>query len=266
MEKSFLFITDLDASLLEHDYTFDAALPSLDRIREINAPLILNSSKTLAELEKISTELDTKAPIIAENGSAIGFPEGSSVRNIGDSPDKHISIQGLHRDFILVQAHKLREKEGYLFRGFADWTAKNVTDITKLTAHDASLAIQRVATEPILWKDSEERFESFRTELAEHGINIIRGGKFIHLTGKADKADAAAHVISLYKEQYPDKEWQTVALGDSENDLKMLELADIACVIPHDGAIRIHPNNKHTIYATQNASAGWNECIQQILT
>ena len=129
----------------------------------------------------------------------------------------------------------------------------------------AHLAKQRAATEPILWSDSEERFSQFEKMLTENDIQIVRGGKFRHLMGKIDKADGAKFVTNLYKNAYPKIDWTVVALGDSENDLKMLEQADVACVIPHDGKIRIRPNNTNTIYATQDASSGWNECVQQLI-
>jgi len=101
--------------------------------------------------------------------------------------------------------------------------------------------------------------------LAKQDIQIIRGGKFTPLMGFVNKADGAELAIDLYKKAEPDTMWTTVALGDSENDLRMLEQADIPVVIPHDGEIRIKPNNPNTLFASQEASAGWAEIVSQII-
>lgn len=266
MEK-FLFITDLDATLLEHDYSYDAARPALDLIREKNAPLVLNSSKTIAELSALASELKLTSPIIAENGGAVGVHKNSILEKKNDAltmGDYLVNSTGMGRAFILEKAHTIRSEYQFHFEGFDDWSDIQLSQITKLTPEAANLAKQRAATEPILWHDTEERFAEFEGLLLQLDIQIVRGGKFRHLMGKIDKANGASYTANLYKRAYPETEWTVVALGDSENDLKMLEQADIACVIPHDGEIRIRPQHSNTIYATHNASAGWNECIQQI--
>jgi len=83
--------------------------------------------------------------------------------------------------------------------------------------------------------------------------------------GPSDKADGAQKVIELYQQAEPNTDWTVIAIGDSENDLKMLDLADISVVIPHDGEIRIKPQNPNTIFAKQEASAGWAEAVTSII-
>ena len=57
-----LVFTDLDGTLLDHhDYSYDAALPTLRRLKKANIPLIFNTSKTAAEVEEymeIEFEID----------------------------------------------------------------------------------------------------------------------------------------------------------------------------------------------------------------
>ena len=99
------------------------------------------------------------------------------------------------------------------------------------------MAVQRHVSEPILWHDSETQWEKFSTQLEAKGIRTLRGGKFIHLMGRADKADGFMITRELYKAQFPISPWTTVAVGDSANDQSMLESADIAIVIPHSTLI-----------------------------
>jgi mannosyl-3-phosphoglycerate phosphatase len=56
-----------------------------------------------------------------------------------------------------------------------------------------------------------------------------------------------------------------VVLGDSANDQKMLEAADIAVVIPHSDGPHISPEAPRVIVAPEPASKGWNAAILTIL-
>ena len=70
-----LVVTDLDGTLLDHfNYSFDKAREALSRLAELGIPLIPNTSKTSAELRQLRQELETDAPFIVENGSAIFLP------------------------------------------------------------------------------------------------------------------------------------------------------------------------------------------------
>jgi len=189
--KNFLFITDLDASLLWHDYSYEEAKPALKKLRDLQIPLILNSSKTLSELQTFANEIQSDAPIIAENGGAVCIHKKGSLAVPAEAINEGeygIIHSGLSRESVLREAHSLRVQHG----------AKMATD--------------------------------------------------------------------LFIEQFPEKSWTIVAIGDSENDLQMLEQADIAVVIPHRGEIRIRPNNKETIYAEKEAAQGWANSVEKILS
>ena len=122
-QKKWLISTDLDGSLLDDDYRWDAAEPSLQQIRERGFPLILNSSKTFAELHALVKELRLETPVVCENGGVIAIPSDSLlIANRGGV--HHAGYQliypGVAREYLLKTAHKIREAAGYQFRGFAD--------------------------------------------------------------------------------------------------------------------------------------------------
>jgi len=267
--KNFLFITDLDASLLWHDYSYEEAKPALKKLRDLQIPLILNSSKTLSELQTFANEIQSDAPIIAENGGAVCIHKKGSLAVPAEAINEGeygIIHSGLSRESVLREAHSLRVQHKYKFEGFSDWSAQQLTEKTKLDLASAERAKLRYVTEPILWTDTEDRFEQFNDQLKQQQIKTIRGGTFIHLMGEVDKADGAKMATDLFIEQFPEKSWTIVAIGDSENDLQMLEQADIAVVIPHRGEIRIRPNNKETIYAEKEAAQGWANSVEKILS
>jgi len=267
--KKLLVVTDLDGSLLDETYSWQAAAPALEALTEAGIPLVLNSSKTMAEMQALALELENTAPIVAENGGILAvhqasglLPLGSELRQQGDY---WIDILGLSREFILEKAYAARERYGYRFTGYADWDAAKVSAYTGLSVAMSELSLSRIATEPIVWEDSAERRAEFEALLAKDGIRVLRGGRFLHLMGAADKADGSRSALKLYQDAAPENDWLLVALGDSANDQAMLEAADIAVVIPHVDGPRIHPTGSRVIYAEKPATEGWNEALLTLI-
>jgi len=262
-----LVVTDLDATLLDHNYSWAGAEPAIGRLRECGFPLILNSSKTLVEMKPLALALGLNTPIIAENGSVVALPErgGAGGAGGGGALEYSIDIKGLPRQTILDAAHGLRGREGYKFSGFADWSTAELATLTGLSIEQAEASGTRLATEPIRWEDTEANRLRFADLLAAQGIRVLKGGRFWHLMGQADKADGVRTVRQYYELKEPNTAWQVLALGDSANDTAMLEAADIAVVVPHAEGPRIHPQAARVLHAPHPASAGWNAAILSIL-
>lgn len=273
--KKLLIVTDLDASLIGDDYLFTDAIPALSRLADLGYPVVFNSSKTLTELKVLASQLKLDTPLIAENGGIIAIPHSSPLnshtlenehRSWENKGSEQTLVIGLAREFILQHAHAARVEHDYQFSGFDDWSAEVVAAKTGLSLADAGMARQRHVSEPIIWQDTEQRWDEFHAAMKQHGIRALRGGRFIHLMGQADKADGLNAIRALYSKSDPQTQWTTVALGDSANDKAMLEAADIAVVIPHaDGATRFQVRARHVIHARHPASKGWNDAIYDIL-
>ncbi|MEO0354349.1 MAG: HAD hydrolase family protein, partial [Cyanobacteria bacterium P01_A01_bin.3] len=76
--KKLLVFTDLDATLVDHQtYSYEAALPAIARLKQLDYPIIFNSSKTIAEQQHLRAELDIQTPFIVENGAAVVIPPGT---------------------------------------------------------------------------------------------------------------------------------------------------------------------------------------------
>jgi mannosyl-3-phosphoglycerate phosphatase len=257
-KKKFLVVTDLDATFLDHSYNWDEAKPAIARLRELGLPLVLNSSKTVAEMEDLATELELQSPLVAENGGLLAIPNDRTS-------DYSVQIKGLPRKEILEVAHGLRSQMGYKFKGFADWSDQDLAERSGLSITQSKLSRVRFTTEPISWSDTEPQRLEFADQLAVQGIRMLRGGRFWHLMGASDKADGSASVLKYYQELEPGTEWQVIALGDSANDTAMLEAADIAVVIPHSDGTHISPKAPRVVHAPFPATKGWNAVILSLL-
>lgn len=260
-EQCILVFTDLDGTLLDHhDYSYAAAEPALHRLKQAGIPVILNSSKTRPEMEALRARLGNQAPFIVENGAAAIIPAG----NLGNTAEEVVSFAA-PLDTVLHQLHLLRA-EGFSFCGFSDMSVEDVVAATGLSAEGAANARQRIGTEPLLWLDDEAKLPQMRARLEQAGLQLIKGGRFYHAMGQYDKADAMQYLIRRYQALSPYKAVVSIALGDSPNDIRMLESADYAVVVNGINAnLLTITGASHVLRSRGEGPVGWNECIQSLL-
>jgi mannosyl-3-phosphoglycerate phosphatase len=166
---------------------------------------------------------------------------------------------------ILQTAHGLRTAHGFRFRGFSDMSAAEVAERTGLTPVLAQLAMHRLGSEPLLWLDTPSAFERFRALLASHGLQLAQGGRFWHLMGLHDKASAMQRLCEHYRANGSAR-FQTVALGDSPNDIAMLQASDIPAVIRRsDGRCLSLPAGSRIPCSDLPGPGGWNQIMLHIL-
>jgi mannosyl-3-phosphoglycerate phosphatase len=143
--------------------------------------------------------------------------------------------------------------------------AAEIARLTGLNVRDAEKSNRRLATEPIIWEDSAEKWNPFCGELHETGLRVVKGGRFHHIMGDTDKALAVSILIDAYSCFY-DAAIHSIAVGDSENDLGMLNIASTAIVIPMVDGTRMQPANKErVIYANAPGSMGWGHAMEEAL-
>lgn len=251
-----LVFTDLDGTLLDHHtYSYEAAEPAITQLKQQGTSIILNSSKTLAELDALASSLALTAPVIAENGSVISIP--------GESP----VFWGPDYGAICQLLDQFRADYGWDFQGFHDWTVEEVAKHTGLNPTAAAMAAQRQASEPIIWSDTEENREAFRLALEAENLLLKRGGRFWHVMGQTDKVKAMTYLAER-EQRLTGIDVRVIALGDGPNDIGMLEAADVAVIVhnPDTDEIDIAPRSDQQVIKTSlPGPAGWNAAIEQII-
>jgi mannosyl-3-phosphoglycerate phosphatase len=262
-----LVYTDLDGTLLDHDsYRFEAALPALRRLQQLRVPVVPVTSKTLAELEVLLPALDISGPCIAENGGLIALPpgylDGENVQRIGRFDVLRLSLE---YNVITDILNTLRRDSGFAFRGFADMDANEVAAHTGLDTLAAQRACRRLCSEPLLWADSAAALEEFTGQLRQRGCSLTKGGRFFHVSGQTDKALAIGR-LGGWLSRAGFRGFTTVALGDSPNDIPMLQAADIAVVIRRkDGSWLPLDTHGRKFLTRAGGPAGWNEFFAENL-
>jgi mannosyl-3-phosphoglycerate phosphatase len=263
-----LMFSDLDGTLLDADsYSFAPANPALARLRERRIPLIAATSKSLTEAAAINTAMANPHPCIVENGSAVCVPVGYFPKPVASGVSRGYEVVRCGPDYgwLTAELDRLRAEQGCRFTGFADMSDETVARLTKLPRFAAHNARQRLASEPLVWQDSPEAFHRFSAELGRLGLRLLRGGRFWHVLGVADKGTAMDWLVGVYRNNGLPRPI-TVALGDSPNDLDMLRAADVPVVIRRKDGSHLEPIGRGGArLSLQPGPEGWNACVLQIL-
>ena len=267
-----LIFTDLDGTLLDsQDYSFDEALPALERVRQRRIPLILCSSKTRAEIELYQTRLKIDEPFVSENGGALFIPWGY-FRRVPERSEKRERYRVMEFG---IPYRKIREglsevAAGLDVRliGFGDLEAEEISSLLNLSIAEAELARKREYDEAFYFPDkpNQEQMRLIEKRFNQAGLRLTTGGKLFHLHGDHDKGRAVASLIRMYRNNWTD-EFMTIGLGDSLSDLSLLEAVDVPVLLKkEDGSYQEGMPVELKVHRTSQAGPrGWNRAVLELL-
>ena len=259
-----IIVTDLDGTLLdEATYSFTDALPALHSVAKSGIPLILCSSKTRTEIESYRAAINNVHPFISENGGGIFIPRGyfRAPFEAEELDGYHLIRLGTSYAKIRERFIRLREKPGAKVRGFADMSTAEVAALTGLSESGAALARQRDFEEAFIFEGAPD--ENFLRAIETAGLNWTQG-RIFHIMGNHDKGRAVKMLMSLYERQYG--AIASIGLGDSLNDLPMLEAVDRPVLVRHqDGSCDTRITVPGLMRTRLPGPAGWNEAVRQLL-
>ncbi len=261
MQKTVIF-SDLDGTLLDaRHYSFDNALPALNLIQARAIPLVLCSSKTRAEIEACRQRMHNFHPFITENGGGIFIPQGYFSAPV--DPAEGYQRITLGTPYAEIRRHfvALRERLGASVRGFADMTAEEVAELTGLSCDDAILSKQRDFDEPFVFDGAPDA--RFLQAIEDAGLHWTQGRVF-HIMGKHDKGLAVKTLKALYEREHG--AIASIGLGDSLNDLPLLQAVDRPVLIRHeDGSFDSRIAIAGLMKTQSPGPQGWNEAVLQLL-
>ena len=207
-----LIYTDLDGTLLDHhSYSFKPAEDTLKKLRAAKIPVIINTSKTCAEVCQIRKDLLNEHPFIVENGASILIPknyfdsqppqtqpftienEEFWIRQVGNNRQNYYEL-------ILEGAKTLKLNEGDTFSCFTFLGTEGIAKHTGLSMEQAKMANQRIGSEPIFWHslpshNAEHNKQALAQWLIDKGCRVIEGGRFMHvLHPDASKGLSLIHI------------------------------------------------------------------------
>jgi mannosyl-3-phosphoglycerate phosphatase len=263
-----VIFTDLDGTLLDSAYSFQAALPALGQVLRASVPCVICSGKTAVEIEYYRNMLQNRDPFSCENGGAVFVPKGY----FGPSEADPAATETLY-DIIRLGAPyaTLREAvgalraKGYALTGFGDMSVEEVAALTGLPLDQAAMAKAREFDEPFVMEgDNHDKAEVVRAA-REMGLAVSQGSLLSHLTGGNDKGKAVAIIAGLFKKANGSG-LTFAALGNSSADLSMLEAVDVPIIVQRpDGTYDPHLQGKGFIEAGGSGPAGWTSAVLRLL-
>ncbi len=254
-----IIFTDLDGTLLEHGtYSFKKAGKTLRALEKKSVPVIFSSSKTIPEMLELRKKMRNTEPFIAENGAAIMIPENYFGFRIpkAEKAGKYFLIQLAEPVSKARKLLKELSKKGFKTKAFSQMKMREIMRITGLGKKEATMARKREYCEAFLLLEGSEK--KLAKEIRKKGFTFTQGGKLSHILRGGGKGKALRELKKLYAKKY-EKPF-AIAIGDSENDLEMLEEADFGILVKrHDGTYA----SKKFAKAKRMGPKGWNEAVSK---
>lgn len=265
-----LIFSDLDGSLLDHyDYSFEPARACLSTLEAASIPLVLVSSKTRKEIEALRHKLDNTHPFVVENGAAIFIPHGYFTKQPQETRSAHgywVKEFGESRNHWLgiLARYTAMTDDNYI--GFAAAGVDGIAQMTGLSPTAAALANCRDYSEPVKWLGEPSLKAAFIERLESAGATVHQGGRFFSVSGACDKGKALIWLRQRYLENAGIEAADDLAIGDSDNDVAMLQAAATALLIK--SPVHKFPHllrEDKTIYSRSLGPKGWSEGVSQWL-
>lgn len=267
-----ILYTDLDGTFLDRDtYSCAQSLPALRAAIDLGVPVVFCSSKTRAEIEHIRASLAHRDPFIVENGGAVYIPCGYFPFTIQGAVPRDgylvIELGTPYQTLVKILGHIAKAFPSAGLVGFNDMSVEELAERCGFSTADAERAKRREYDEPfeLLCRDSHVAACLLRA-IHEAGLRSTRGDRYFHLLGGNDKGRAIQILNDLYARAFGCI--FTVGLGDSSNDVPMLELVDHPVVVKkadgtHDEAVVRRLPRAHLVDGI--GPRGWRAAVMAVL-
>lgn len=258
-----VIFTDLDGTLLDEGYSFEAALPVIKRIKAESIPLVPVTSKTRAEVESLLARLEVKGPFVTENGGGVFIPDNAFPFPVeGERTGGMLVLRlGTAYEEIRSAFTGIRDETGFRMTGFGDMTAEEISERTGLALEEARLAKERGFDEPFFLESGS--VEALAPLVEARGLHLARG-RILHMTGDNDKGRAIGVLKAHYRSLYGDI--ATIGLGDAPNDIPLLRAVDYPVLVKNrSGGYETVDGVPSLIRADGIGPVGWGKALTGIL-
>ena len=257
-QSEYWIVTDLDGTLMDENYDISPAKKTLNLLSELSIPVIPCTSKTASEVRHFRKLNNLSDPYIVENGAAV---YGNSESDCSEWE----LILGKSYIELRTIIDELSQQVNYHLTPLNDLNEKAIYELTGLLDNDISRALDRHWSVPFL-NPPEHIFEKLKLICDTYNVHIFKGNRMSHLLSIDCHKGAAVDKLKIHLKN---KDVKIIALGDSQNDLPLLEYADISIVVPGKNG----PNkyltggidNGHFRLANAPHALGWSNSINEII-
>ena len=263
MLKTFkkVIFTDLDESLLiNNSFDRDILENFIKLLMQEGYLIIAVTSKTSAEVINLFAKHNLLFPFSSENGAAYFMP--SNNKKYYKRLNRNTKKSSLIKNILLKKIFK-KYNEMIIF--IENLSLKEQMKLTMLNKSAITNFLKREYSVPILWKGDKSLFKKFKKDLFMYNLNIVFGGKMLNISGAHNKVDALNYFSKRYESKFDNLKANSISIGDSENDVEMLNSSYYAGIVKNKyGSKIILKNKKNVFYSKQTAPEGWIEVVKKI--
>ena len=256
--SSWWVVTDLDGTLLDHHYDWTPAAEAIRWLQRQGIPVIPCTSKTAEEVRRFRQDAGLSDPFIVENGGAIHgqHPDGEEWEiSLGPGWQElrpKLKLMEAELGEPLLALDELSDAEGDRLLG--------------LSGEALRMAQRRRCSVPFVAPPPSSR-DRLIAMVQDYRLTIVEGNRMAHLLGEGISKGRALEAL---KQHQGCSDVQILGLGDSPNDLPLLEVADIAVVVPgvkgpHPMLIEGIADGRFQLARAPHGS-GWAESVQRLLS
>jgi len=264
-----IVFTNLDSSFPVQDaHAYDLTRSVIEKLKAQSILLILVTSKTRAEVAELREKLGLSDPFIVENGSAVFIPQSDRAWQTGDATlesDYYVKTFGCNyieaRAGLKIIQSTLRINN---LKGFGDFEDTEIQSLIEVTKKAAKQAKTRDFSEPFIPPKNFSVVE-LDNAAAEFGFKILSGDRFFCIVGiDSGQGKALQWLIDHYQPETVGEPLVTVGLGNSAQDLEMLEKMDIPVVITSEEGVSSSLDGKEWETTNSPGISGWAEAVTRI--
>jgi len=256
--RKILIFTDLDGSMLHREtFMFDEVKEFVKEFDKNDLIIIPNTSKTQIEIENFLEELDISCPYISENGSSIHM-----LSIIDQRLPNEIVLSRKKEEILEIFDRNIESNLKFKCQFVNNLSNFKKIEILGLPKSKINDALNRKYTLPFKFTGTRKEKEYLFNQVLNLGLKIQEGDRVLNLGDEVSKGLAIKKFIS-----YLDKDdIVTIGIGDSSNDIDMLEVADFPCLIKNNESNFNGFKNKNYIRSSLEAPSGWVEVVRLVLT
>ena len=251
-------VTDLDGTLMDENYDISPARKTLNLLAKLGIPVIPCTSKTASEVRHFREENRLFDPYIVENGAAV-------YGNFHNNSKEWELVLGKSYKELRIILKKISDNINYKLTPLNDLNNNQIFELTGLSDLSIQRALDRQWSVPFL-NPPHEVYEKVQLICEFYDVHVFKGNRMSHLLSNESHKGEAVNKLKLYLKN---KDVKIIALGDSQNDLPLLDYADISIVIPGKNG----PNKSLQegidkglfILANEPHAKGWSNSIEKII-
>ena len=263
--KKKIIFTDLDETLLKkNQYCYRTLNNFIIKLLRYEYLIIPVTSKTYTEVINLLKLIKFQIPFSVENGGAYYIPIKNNKYYLYK---KVLNPHALNAKTIKkILTKNIFKKYLSNVEFIENLSFANQKIITKLNYNQLENFNAREYTVPVLWHGIKDLKKKFEESLFKHHLKITFGGKLYNISGLHSKVDSINYFTDYYKRKFKTKKLITISLGDSQNDIEILNNSNYSGIIKSNTYRITNIRKKNNIFRSfTQPPHGWVEILKKII-